>query len=539
MIKKCGVNKNLYKQYDFNEHIWYLNKNTRADLLYLAQRAVKIGSTYWLKQVNGEHWHPLVGIIDAEKEAINTWLGGILPSGTIVDESLIHTFFSGEEFVPGPTPKAKWISIKVGSCPNVSQKMVVPMGPSFVTYNNQSYLNTWYDDMIVGEKKHLRFGKLVLIMCYGALCNGKIDIDNIEIETDRIYKMIVDNNYDNIEFRFLMNWLAAMVQYSGINLQTNLWLIGTLEGLGKGTLVDVMRLILGSEFVGELNQTELENGWNDHLVGKQLIEVNEFDAKGKWSGSAWSKWLKGHTIEPTFKVRERNKTAYTVLHIGNFLGTSNNIEQTFIDANDRRNQFIQTSSNPFWVNFATGIQLKYFKKQPKDVAAGFSYILEQVKVDLDFIAKSNKNQFRNSIASNNQNIIEEWIDQDPTINKGVLIDAREAYESYKQWYRNSHPSDAIPSETAFGKIMSKSEHLGIVKHYGKINQYIFGIVPIIIEQKLEDAVKSINDITHDKDQIVVFDYDIEEPKQNFSDMTALEKMRALLQKKNAQDVEKH
>jgi hypothetical protein len=328
-----------------------------------------------------------------------------------------------------------------------------------------------------------------------------------------------------------MNWLAAIMQMPGINLQTNLWLIGTVQGLGKGTIVDIMRYILGSEFVGELNQTEIEAGWNDHLVGKQLIEVNEFDSSGKMSGKAWGKWLKGHTIEPSLKIRERQKTSYTVLHIGNFLGASNDVDQTFIDANDRRNQFIQTTPDTSWVQYATVLQLEYFKKVPLDVAAGFAHVLDKVKVDLEFISKAHKNQFRNTIAANSQSIIEEWLDNDPTITKGAWLNASDVYASYKDWFRTANPSADIPSLTMFGRVIRQSEHLGIHKQETRSNiQYKFDVPPQKVEHKIEDAVLRVNQITHDNLSVEVFDYDVVDDKFDVNTMTPVQKMRVALMK---------
>lgn len=530
MSKKCGVNKNLFKKYDFKDHTWAANGLT--DLLHLAKRCVKIDSTYWFKKVGGEHWIPIKSIVDAEKEAVNTWLGGTLPSGKIIDQDLIATFFSGIQWLLPVSSKAKAISDKIGSCPNISQKMVIPMGSPFITYKGQSYLNTWYDDMVNGDEKNIRIGKMILLMCYGSLCNGTVDITKPKEEADRVYEMVLNNNYDNLEFKFLINWIAAIVQNPGINLQTNLWLIGEIEGLGKGTIVDIMRIILGSEFVGELNQTELEAGWNDHLVGLQLVEINEFDAKGKWSGMAWGKWIKGHTIEPTLKIRERNKTSYTVLNIGNYIGTSNVIEQTFIDSNDRRNMFIQTTSNNWWVEYATDVQIKYFKVDPISVASGFAYILEQVKVDFDFIKKSHRTAFRNSIAANNTSNVEQWYDSDPGITRGTWQNSRDLYEEFKKWFKTANPSESIPSETIWGKQMLKARELGVKKQRAKTGvQYIFDTPVEHIEHKLSDVDLEISKITLNDEKMVTYDLDEKIEKVDLSIMTPIEKMRILLQQR--------
>ena len=534
-MKKCGINQTLIKQYDFNDHIWYINKQDPyfSDLLHLAYRAVKIDSKYWMKKAGGVHWIGLGTQSDAEKEAVNTWTGATLPSGNVIDSQLISTFFTGDK-TDNKTVGTKVISskVKVGSCPNIYQKMVVPMGPAFVTYDHQHYLNTWYNDMITADANDLPVGKAILIMIYGGLCNGTVDRDNIAAEGDRIYNMVVTDTYDNVEFRFLINWLAAIVQMPGINLQTNVWLLGTLEGIGKGTLVDLMGWIIGREFVGKLNQTEIEGGWNDHLVGKQLIEINEFDTDGKMSPKAWRSWIKSHTIEPRLKVRQRNTSAYNVLHIGNFIGTSNVEDQSFVDTHDRRNQFIKTSDDPFWVQYATGVQLKHFKPHPEKTASGFAVILEQVQVDLEFIGRSFNNAFRQTIVVNNQSIIEEWESNDSTIQKDVWKKSTDFYEDYKKWFRVANPDGRIPSITAWGRAMGRCEYMGIKKRRTPAGvEYIFGKPQQIYHPvSLEQGVDALNQITGDNTKIVVYDLDEPDDRPDFSALTPMEKMREHLRK---------
>jgi len=532
MKRASGVNKQLYKQYNLEDHIW--SQQNKINYLHLSKRCVKIDSVYWIKKIGGQHWVQFKNSVDAAKEAYNTWLNAALPSGAVCSAAMIKTFFDGlekkESDINGK--KIEWLE-RVGSCPNISQQMVVPMGPQLVTYKQESYLNTWYDDMANGDINNLVLGKSILLMCYASLCDGKVDKSNLESEANRIYDMVMTNNYDNVEFKFLIYWLAAIYQNPGINLQTNIWLAGAVQGLGKGTIIKIMGVILGQEFVGELNQSEIECGWNDHLIGLQLVEVNEFDTNNKngWTGKQWGKWIKGHTIEPTLKIRQRNKTSYEVLHIGNFMGSTNDLGLDFVERGDRRNQFIKTTEDKFWVQYATGIQLKYVKKVPHKVASGFAFILDKVQVDLDFISKANINQFKTEIILNDQSPIDEWFDNDSTINKGSYLLAAELYDDFRSWWRSTHPDENIISLNAFCRIMKQSKHLGVKqKRSARGSLYIFDAIKQETVFKLEDAVDEINKITKDTDTIVVYDLDMVEGIIDTSKLSPIEKMRAELRK---------
>jgi len=118
-------------------------------------------------------------------------------------------------------------------------------GPQFITYDNKKYLNTWHDSMIDGDIRNLQLGKLVLLMIYRSLCDGTELHSNKSDEADLLYNQILTNEYNNLDFKFCIQWLAKIVQSPGCNLQTNLWFCGKQQGVGKGTLVNIMKSILG------------------------------------------------------------------------------------------------------------------------------------------------------------------------------------------------------------------------------------------------------------------------------------------------------
>ena len=533
--RQSGVSSKLIKKYQFDDHIWYQNKSDQdnQDCLDMANNAVKIGTQYWMKKAGSEHWITLSNCQDAIREAVNTWTGIKTKNGTVVDSDLIEQFFTGEkkvQIVVGK--KTMMVKEKTGSCPNIFQKLVVPYGPQFITYNHQHYLNTWYDDMIKSDEKNLSVGQLVLLLVYGSLCAGEVDKNNLQGEADRIFNMILTDEYDNLEFRFLINWLAALYQSPGVNLLTNIWLLGEVEGLGKGTINEIMSWVLGREFVGKLNQTEIEAGWNDHLVGKQLIEVNEFEPSNRMGPRAWGAWIKAHTIEPSLKIRQRNTTSFQVPNIGNYIFTGNVVDQHIADKNDRRNQFIQTSSDLWWVSFATNLQTSYFKPRPEIVASGFAYILSKVKVDYTFISRAFKNNIRSLIVDNNKSTVDEWFENDPTIDTEKWVMSNLMYDEFKKWYHSNFPSSHIPSVTSWGKMMNQNKRVD-KKRTEKGNQYfVFKEAPKeLIPPSIEEVSKLTNTVTGLEEVTVIPDYDtVEETNVDFSKLSKMDLLRINIMK---------
>src|SRR5271165_2169102 len=102
-----------------------------------------------------------------------------------------------------------------------------------------------------------------------------------ELNPDEMMLAANSNDEAELEFRFVMNWLAAPIQSPGVNLQTNLWLLGARGGTGKGTLVQVMRSIYGGDLTAVLNTLDIEQGgWSDRLKDKLMIIINELNPTG-------------------------------------------------------------------------------------------------------------------------------------------------------------------------------------------------------------------------------------------------------------------
>jgi hypothetical protein len=530
--RKSGVHASLYRSYRFEDHIWHKSQPQYTDLLELSNRCVLVDGDYYIRQGNGGHWVRYDKLTNAVKEARNKWIGGYLKSGTQVDEHLIETFFNGFENQTTTVGK-KQIANKqlVGSCPNIQHSMVIPMGPQFVIYNKDTYLNMWHNEMIDGDITQAHLGMLMLELVYRSLCNGDSLCADKREEQELLLTQVLTNQYTNLDFKFVMNWLAAIYQRPGINLQTNLWFCGEQNGVGKGTLVDVMRCLLGSNFVGQLNQTEIEAGWNDHLMGKMLIESNEFDTTSKMSGQQWNKWIKAHCNESTLSIRQRNVSAKTVLNIGNYIFTTNDESPVWLDKTDRRNQLIKTTDDRYWKEFASIVRVKYVDANKEAVAEGFGWILDQVQVDMPFISSAFVNTLKAQILADSQNIVERWIQNDTMITRNHWRQARDMYDDFKTWMKSSEPGRPIETETAWGKLMSKSARLGVEKRRSNTGvQYIIGEALAAEAADREQIAQEIGNMTGDTIEVQDYDEVIAVPEG--MDLTPMERLRVQLQRKN-------
>lgn len=456
---KSGVNPKLFQEYKFEDHLWGNGTVDRPDLLLLANRCVIVGDVYWMKNPGEKNWLKRGNMSVAQKEAFNKWLWAKLPNGQVVNEETIRTFFSGVTKVKKKVKgKDEMVPVVIGSCPILDDIIIIPFGPSFITYNNKRYLNIWYDKHLEPNPNNLQYGKTILWLLYRSLCNGVELSPNPKEESEILYQQVLSNNFTNEDFKFALYWLAATYKRPGINLLTNLWFCGELEGVGKGTLVKVMHKLIGDNMCGKLSKSDLERGWTNHLMGKVLIEVDEIDHSGrnsKMSHSDWNLIVKTYCNEETVVFAERNVGTHEVINIGNWIFTVNEENPLRIAPSDRRNQMIKTTDDPSWVMKASEINIQLIYNKLTETAAGFGSILDAVQYDVTYISHAHDNDFKNNIKNQHVDPVQEWLSSDITVIRELTYQARDLYTMFKIWYTDSHPGKHPITESMWGRWMGK------------------------------------------------------------------------------------
>ena len=437
---ECGVSKKHYSIYDFSDHVWsqvspatgaHLPRN--LDLLELANRCVYVASEdqYLLKIPNSTRWISL-GKPNAIRYAKNTWINGKLSSGTIIDNDLISIFFSGKEEV---TVNKQTFLVEVGSCPIVSKKVYLPLGPRYVKFNNIPAFNDDTIEIIKGKEENAHLGLKIVRMIYRSLCNGP-ELDHNPIKEEAILaEQILTDKMLMPEFKFIMNWLALIYQFPGINLQTNLWILGQQYGIGKGTLIKAMKGILGSDAVNTLNKDELIKGFNGSIAGKILVEVSEFkreeDTKFK-KAFDYEHWLKDNSCEEYVSIQAKGANAYNTVNISNYIITGNEENPIDIRPDDRRNCFIRTTDDKQWQPYAINLNIQLDGDDRLDYLSGFAYWLDNVKANEKVVNKPLRTELQMSIAESSKDDIDDFIDYMKMF-KNKPFGRDDFYKEYVSW----------------------------------------------------------------------------------------------------------
>ena len=423
----CGVNSSIIKPYNFEDHIWMVGKVSDeqiydpSDLLELSRKCVMVGDKYYHKIPGFRNsWRCYKTLDAAQKGAENSWKLEQLSSGNFIDDKMIETFFSGkEERIVEVDKKAdKKVFVKVGSCPHLDNTISIPLGPQFVTYNEKHCFNEDNTNIMIGNNQDVTHHdtQKLLTLIYRSLCDQEEICENEEDQFYEILKQIATNNYSNLEIKLIMNWLAAIYQKPGINLQLNLWVVGEQNGVGKGTLAEVMKSILGQNAVGNFDKVEVEKGWTGNsLLGKILVVWDEFGVggNGKWSQQEWVDWIKQNTCETNSTIKYKGDNEYQVINIGNHIIFSNNLYPIVkFDQTNRRDAFIKTTDDPKWKRVATYI--RGLKNDSLDawhcMCSGFAWILENVMVDEEFLKTPPLTKHRIAVMAESKSQLQQVLD---------------------------------------------------------------------------------------------------------------------------------
>ena len=327
--------------------------------------------------------------------------------------------------------------------------ILIPNGPQFCLYRGSKRVNVWKDTRFLGDDEDLKNAEDLLRIINENLCSQKKK--SIEAMIDEIA-----GDDCRSEFRYVMHWLAANYQYPGTHLNTALWFCGPQQGVGKGTLVRVMKDLLGAQYVGKATDGELTRQWSEFLKDKILIEYDEVNISSKGEISKKMKeWIGNDEIQ----LEIRRSTPQFIPNTANWLCTTNELHPIFIDKTDRRHTFIKTTDDIQGKNLADRFNQRYYASCGnfrEDVLSGFSALLGLVSVDMGLIKKCLHTEIRAEIIANSMDPVELWFDDFAGgWNVGDYRLTGDLWRFFKKWRDEKHTNCYIGSQHMFTRQINR------------------------------------------------------------------------------------
>ena len=236
-------------------------------------------------------------------------------------------------------------------------------------------------------------------------------------------------NYDDEVYKFVIIWLAQMVQYPETK-SVQLVFQGK-EGSGKGLFLLFLRTMLGSKKVYECSDPQNQIFGNQNGLLKDAFLVVFEEMEKSFFNKALPK-LKTLITDPTIVIKELYERPFEMNSYHRYIGFTNKMDQILLD---RRQVFIEGSSDK--VNNTEYFSEGYgYAKDPKVAKKIYDYLMEcytEEKISKNHFPET---EYQQELKETNRDSFDVWIEA--SINEyEEWTPVSEIYKNYRDWYRTN------------------------------------------------------------------------------------------------------
>lgn len=428
-----GVDMSFITAYDFHDNAVMTNGSDIYDKYvdYLGRRCIVIGDRFYVKEAGTGHWSKMTK--PSARSTLYSQHGG-------AETSLGITMSKIEEFTTKHVP--------VFAAP-----IFAPGAPEFVIYNGTKRLNIFVDRRCPADFSLFEHAEIIMRLIRENLC------DEAPKSFDEMFEEI--DSGQRTTFAYVMHWLASAYVNVGHHIGTALWFVGPNQGVGKGTLLKIMKHLIGAGHVASVNVKEFET-WNSFLNEAVLVEGDEVNFGTRKELAAMMKMMIGNSA---ITIRERNVGSYCIPNVANWIMTTNDLAPILLDPGDRRHTMIQTTSD--WSRNSLAIKFNTMPKADREnCIAGFAAILQSIVIDTRWISKPFETGLKRSIIDESRDPVERWFATTWTTDfiwgVGKVRSSEDLFTSFLDWKNENDPGCYIGSKTLFGRKLRKLEAQGYV-----------------------------------------------------------------------------
>ena len=138
---------------------------------------------------------------------------------------------------------------------------------------------------------------------------------------------------DSDASRFIIKWLAHLVQHPDVKMHTSLVFWSIEQGVGKNLMAECIRDIFCTAHAILITQSELDSDFNGWANGKIFVIGDEVSSSDKRQDH---NKLKGLITSTTLHINEKHQPRREVSNLLNFIFLSNSNDAMFVADHDRR-----------------------------------------------------------------------------------------------------------------------------------------------------------------------------------------------------------
>ena len=256
------------------------------------------------------------------------------------------------------------------------------------------------------------------------------EIDGDAVEMFEKHIEILCNN-DKEVAKVITKWLAHMFQYP--EYKSFFPTFVSSQGAGKGTLLDLLRKLMGDKKVLETSKPLVDVFGNHNALMAQAYLVF-LDEIAKSDMNAVEGQLKSLVTEGTVTINPKGKDQYSINSYHRFCGTSNGLDPMPTEKGDRRKYLIQCSDELIGNS-------KYFndfrsKVIDNDVAiySIYKYLLDYKDVPKTFnVLDFPKTDYQEILKEANRDYLDTWLEDFTQRHESESVVKMSSKEVYDDW----------------------------------------------------------------------------------------------------------
>lgn len=263
------------------------------------------------------------------------------------------------------------------------------------------------------------------------------EVDNEVIEMFVKHVEVLCNN-DKEVANVIIKWLAHMFQYP--EYKSFFPTFVSAQGSGKGTLLDLLRKLMGEKKVLETQKPLVDVFGNHNAIMAQAYLVI-FDEVTKSDMNAVEGQLKGLVTEGTMTINPKGKDHYMIKSYHRFCATSNGLDPMPTEKGDRRKYLIKCSdelkeNSQYFYDF-------HSKVIENDVGlySIYKYLLNYKDVPTTFkVLDFPKTEYQEILKEASRDYLDTWLEDftqrhDDEIE--VKMTSKEIYDDWKVYVNNN------------------------------------------------------------------------------------------------------
>ena len=270
------------------------------------------------------------------------------------------------------------------------------------------------------------------------------------------FKILCDN--DEI-YNHFVKWLAYIIQKpSKKNAAKMPIFIGLEEGGGKGTLVDIIRRMLGEKKVMEttMPSRHVFGSFNGEMENAYLIYLNEM-SKREMSGM--EEHLKSYLTDNYITINQKHVKPFSIRSYHKFICSTNNLQPKTSTEASRRDWYINipdtlVGDTEYFMNIrkfiesddAIGTLYKYLKELDIENFENEPYPKGEYQLELE-------QDSRKPIELWTEEYVKEMLDNEDN-GFGEFIENKELWEHYKKWLNGNNPNWTFMDRATFTRHLS-------------------------------------------------------------------------------------